>query len=148
MKQQQATTRKALRVIYGEQRSSHAAEIEALASYAADPHPDDTRVLDSFGLGPTVRAVLADGVDLPTAGNVASEGRYATEIQARAYAVALIHQAGRVLLWNTREYRPQRSAAAQIAAMYQASQTALRAKIAFPANGNVAIKMRGGGMGL
>lgn len=128
-------TAKALRSIYGDVAPSSAAEIAALARYAADPHPDDTAVMDTLDLEGTVRAVLIDGKDLVAAGKEASSGRYATDLQARAYAVALIHTAGRLLVWNHREYRPLRASSAKLARLYRDSQAALRAKAAVPAQG-------------
>ena len=126
---------KTLRVIYGKSSAYNHAEMAALLDYALNPNPDDMSVLNTFDLEGVVRAVLIDGVSLPLAGQDASGGRYSTEIQARAYAVGMIQQAGKVLVWNRREYRGLRSGAIRLAGMYRTAQAALRAKAAVPAHG-------------
>lgn len=133
---------KILRVIYGDQKDDCREEMLALSTYAADPNPDDEAVLERFGLAELVRAVLIDGTELPDAGQDASFGRYATEIQARAYAVAHMHMAGRVLVWNRQAYQPLRSHIGRLQRELDTANIALRAKIAFPANSNVPIKVK------
>lgn len=130
-----------LRVIYGKSAADHATEVRALQAYALNPGPDSMGVLDALGLEQVVRAALIDMIALPEVGKLASAGQYATEIQARAYAVAMIQMAGRLLAWNEAEYRPHRERAAHLASMYRKKcaeadlhLTALRARAAVPAN--------------
>ena len=130
-----------LRVIYGKGAADHAAEMRALQTYAINPDPDGMAVLDTFGIEEVVRAALVDMVALPEVGKLASNGQYSTEIQARAFAIAMIQMAGRVLVWNAVEYRPHRERAALLAGMYRKKcaeadlhLAALRAKAAVPAN--------------
>ncbi len=129
------TIGKTLRVVYGKSGAHNHTEMAALLEYALNPSRDDMSVLNTFDLEGVVRAVLIDGVSLPLAGQEASDGQYSTEIQARSYAVGLIQQAGKVLVWNHREYRGLRSGAIRLAGMYRAAQAALRAKAAVPAHG-------------
>jgi hypothetical protein len=131
-----------LRVVYGKSAAERADELAALQAYALSPDPDNMGLLDALGLEGVVRAALIDMVALPEVGKAASDGQYATEIQARAYAVAMVQMTGRILVWNREEYRPHRAAGARLASLYRAamsdladSRAALKAKVAFPATG-------------
>src|SRR5690606_23560586 len=99
--------------------AERAEEMRALQAYALAPDPDSMAVLDTFGLEEVVRAALIDMVTLPEIGKQASGGQYATEIQARAYAVAMIQMAGRILVWNAEAYRPLREGMARLSSAYR-----------------------------
>ena len=90
-------------------------EYQALYQFTLSKDEDEARTLDSFRLLDLVIDVLFKGASLADAGRKASGGRYSTEVQARAYAVAQMHVAARVLAWNQREYAPHRLAASEAA---------------------------------
>jgi len=114
-------TIKALRAIFAGDRSTipirspEWSEYQALYRFTQSMDEDDARTLDAFRLLDLVIDVLFKGISLADAGRQASGDRYATEVQARAYAVAQMHVAARILDWNQREYAPHRRAASEAA---------------------------------
>lgn len=108
-----------LRTIYGDMRTTETEAFAALLRYAQNQTPDETAQLAAFGLDKVVIDVLVEGTPLAYAGKVASGERYDTANQARAYAIALIHQAGRVLVWNAKVFVPHRQMSAALAERYR-----------------------------